>query len=157
MAPASKTGGNSRAEKKKQTLQMSFCETWLFHVQGCLACSAANLKANASQGPKTRCPKMAAGTVNSRARTEEQKQKWQHEAAGIGDEGDEAACREAQQETRFEDCWAQTAPAKAFVGEYPDLLLLAFCSSKCSMLRMRSQKQALSHVLQKARAFPRLM
>ena len=60
---------------------------------------------------------MAAGIAeqqsSSQSRAEEQQ--WQYEADSNGDEGDKAAGREAQ-ETRFEDCWAQTAKTESFSG-----------------------------------------
>ena len=77
----------------------------LFGLQCC------QLEGQRQSGTQNTLPGMAAGIAeqqsSSQSRAEEQQ--WQYEADSVGDEGDKAAGREAQEETCFEDCWAQTA------------------------------------------------
>ena len=61
-----------------------------------------------------RDPGIAEQQSSSQSRAEEQQ--WQYQADSVGDEGDKAAGRESQEETCFEDCWAQTAKAESFSG-----------------------------------------
>ena len=86
----------------------------LFGLQCC------QLEGQRQSGTQNTLPEMAAGIAeqqcSSQSRAEEQQ--WQYEADSVGDEGDKAAGREAQEETCFEDsnCWAQTAKAESFSG-----------------------------------------
>ena len=83
----------------------------LFGLQCC------QLEGQRQSGTQNTLPEMAAGIAEQRSSSQSraEEQQWQYEADSIGDEGDKAAGREAQ-ETRFEDCWAQTAKTESFSG-----------------------------------------